>query len=76
MNFVDFLFFELTSVDTNFLFLCSSRRSQCQPRVFRVCSAPLKQHSNKSRLVSQPLRTVPRYVVSTLSLLLASGSLH
>ena len=47
MNFSDFLLVELT-----FLVICSARRCQC-----RLCSAPLKQHSNKRRLISQSLYT-------------------
>ena len=48
MNFSDFLLVELT-----FIVICSARRRQC-----RLCSAPLKQHSNKRRLISQSLYTL------------------
>ena len=48
MNFSDFLLVELT-----LLVICSARRCQC-----RLCSALLKQHSNKRRLISQSLYTL------------------
>ena len=47
MNFSDFLLVELT-----FLFICSARLCQ-----YWLCPAPLKQHSNKRRLISQSLYT-------------------
>ena len=47
MNFSDFLLVELT-----FLFICSARLCQ-----YWLCAAPLKQHSNKRRLISQSLYT-------------------